>query len=89
MNIPSIGPNTPIQKITAKPVHVSLPSKPAAATKLTDRVELSHVNKMLATLKANDIRADKVASIKAQIASGVYETEAKLDAAIEKLINDL
>ena len=89
MNIPSIGPNTPIQKITAKPVHVSLPAKPAAATKLTDRVELSHVNKMLATLKANDIRADKVASIKAQIASGVYETEAKLDAAIEKLINDL
>jgi anti-sigma28 factor (negative regulator of flagellin synthesis) len=89
MNIPSIGPNTPIQKITAKPVHVSLPAKPAAATKLTDRVELSHVNKMLATLKANDIRADKVASIKAQIASGVYETEAKLDAAIEKLMNDL
>jgi anti-sigma28 factor (negative regulator of flagellin synthesis) len=89
MNIPSIGPNTPIQKITAKPVHVSLPAKPAAATKLTDRVELSHVNKMLATLKANDIRADKVASIKMQIASGVYETEAKLDAAIEKLMNDL
>ena len=89
MNIPSIGPNTPIQKITAKPVHVSLPAKPAAATKLTDRVELSHVNKMLATLKANDIRADKVNAIKAQIASGVYETEAKLDAAIEKLMNDL
>jgi anti-sigma28 factor (negative regulator of flagellin synthesis) len=89
MNIPSIGPNTPIQKITAKPVHVSLPAKPAAATKLTDRVELSHVNKMLATLKANDIRADKVQTIRAAIDAGTYETEAKLDAAIDKLLNDL
>ena len=87
--INSIGSNTPIQKIASQPVQKQLPAQAAKQVKLTDRVELSKVNHLLATLKANDVRADKVASIKAQIASGTYETEAKLDAAIDRLMDDL
>jgi len=35
-----------------------------------------------------EIRADRVAAIKAQIASGTYETDAKLDAALENLLDE-
>ena len=36
-----------------------------------------------------DIRADRVAEIRAQIASGVYETEAKLDVAVGRLLDEI
>jgi anti-sigma28 factor (negative regulator of flagellin synthesis) len=87
--IHGIGSNNPVQKITNSPVRVDLPAQPAKAAKLTDRVELSGVSHMLATLKANDVRADKVASVRAAIEAGKYETSEKLDAAIDKLLNDL
>ena len=87
--INGIGSNNPVQKIVSSPVHKSLPAQPAKQLKLTDRVELSGVSQMLATLKTNDIRADKVASVRAAIEAGTYETGAKLDAAIDKLLNDL
>jgi anti-sigma28 factor (negative regulator of flagellin synthesis) len=41
-------------------------------------------------LKAgSDIRADKVATIRQQLQAGTYETSAKLDAAIERLMDNL
>lgn len=36
-----------------------------------------------------DIRADKVASIKAQIADGSYFTDDKLDAALDRLLDEI
>jgi anti-sigma28 factor (negative regulator of flagellin synthesis) len=48
------------------------------------------MSQLLATLKKNDIRADKVAAIKAQIASGAYDADdKKLDAALDGLLDDL
>ena len=84
-----IGSNSPIQKIATNPVHKQLPAQPAKQLKLTDRVELSGVSHLLATLKANGIRADKVAGVRNAIEAGTYETSEKLDAAITKLMNDL
>ena len=50
----------------------------------------SHVNHLLQTLKAGgDIRADKVASMRQQIQAGGFETEARLDGAITRLMDDL
>jgi negative regulator of flagellin synthesis FlgM len=91
--INGIGPNTPINRISAaKPIQKSVPAKPATMVK-TDRVQLSGVKtveQLVAALKAGGpVRADKVAAIKAQIAAGTYESSAKLDAAIERLMNDL
>ena len=40
-------------------------------------------------LKSNEIRGAKVTSIKSQIAAGTYETDAKMDAAIDRLLDDL
>ena len=91
--INGIGGHNPIQKIVAQPIHKQLPVQPAtqqAVNQVTDKVQLSHVNQLLATLKAGgDIRADKVDAVRAQLKAGTYESEAKLDAAIDRLIDDL
>ncbi|QDU27673.1 Anti-sigma-28 factor, FlgM [Anatilimnocola aggregata] len=36
-----------------------------------------------------DVRQDKVNSIRAQIASGTYDTDAKLDAALSRLLDEI
>lgn len=38
---------------------------------------------------AGEVRTDRVAQIKAEIQSGAYETEAKLDAALDRLLDEL
>jgi anti-sigma28 factor (negative regulator of flagellin synthesis) len=71
---------------------VSLPaSRPASSEAVkatqTDQVELSFEAQMLA--RANEgIRADRVAYVKAQIASGVYETPEKIAATVERLLDE-
>jgi negative regulator of flagellin synthesis FlgM len=51
-----------------------------------DQLDLSTEAQMLA---GGEIRADRVAQVKAEIASGVYETDAKLDAAIDRLLDEI
>ena len=88
--INGIGSNNPVQKIATTPVMREVPATaPAKQLPLTDRVELSGVSHLLAALRANDVRADKVQSVRAAIEAGTYETSEKLDAAIDKLLNDL
>ena len=44
----------------------------------------------MASLKTNDVRVDKVTSIRDQIAAGSYDVDgAKLDAAVDKMLDDL
>lgn len=71
---------------------VSLPNSRSVNTEAvqsthTDQVELSFEAQMLA--RANEgIRADRVAYVKSQIASGVYETPEKIAATIERLLDE-
>lgn len=58
-------------------------------TRSADRVELSGLDGIMAKLKTNDVRHEKVAQVRQQIAEGTYETPEKIDAAIEKMIDDL
>src|SRR5262245_53130650 len=88
-SVNSIGPNSPVQKIIAKPVTRALPADAPTQQPAVDKLELSGVSHLLQTLKTNDIRADKVAQIKAQIEAGTYETEDKLDIAADRLLDDL
>ena len=86
------NPTYSINRTAGKPA--ATPAAPTGApARGSDKVELSGSNpisQMLKTLKAGgDIRADKVAAIKAQIASGTYEDDHKLDAATDKLLDDL
>lgn len=93
MSINSINnatPATPIQKLVSNPVQKQLPADAPAQLPATDRLELSGSSHLLQTLKANNgIRAAKVASIKAQIQAGTYETDEKLNGAVDKLLDEL
>ncbi len=52
-----------------------------------DSLEISAEAQMLSTSSATDIRADRVADLRAQIASGEYETPEKLEAAVSRMFD--
>ena len=55
-----------------------------------DQLDISPEADLLAQVhKLPEIRADRVAQIKAQIADGTYETEAKLDLALSRLLDEI
>ena len=86
-----VSGSSPIQKLVQQPIQKEIAADaPAQPTKPADRVEISGMSELLKTLKSGgDVRADKVAAVKAQIEAGTYEDDAKLDAAADKLLDDL
>ena len=92
MSVNGVGGNNPVQRVITNPIYKNLPAaQPAETTaaRSTDKLELSGFSHLLKTAKNNDVRADKVADIKAAIANGTDETDEKLDAATDKLLDDL
>ena len=69
------------------------PSAAASAPKAAaDKVEVSGTDgfqRLVAMAKDGGFRADKVADIKAQIASGTYDLDAKADAVADAILDDL
>jgi len=70
------------------------PIRPLAAPATTvaraaDRVELSGVNRLDTLQSTATIRTDKVTAVRAQLEAGTYETDAKLNIAIGKLLDEL
>ena len=85
---------------TSGPQQRSQPEKPAegatkASTAPVDQLELSHgsgVNRLDSTNQiagGGEIRIDRVAEIRRQISEGSYETPEKLDAALDRLLDQL
>ena len=63
---------------------------PASRTPAADELTLSPEATRASQLRAiPDIRADRVAELKAQIASGAYETDAKLNVALDRLLDEM
>lgn len=89
MSINSIGNNPQVQRIVSQPVQRSVSPAGPNQTSVTDKVELSGVGHLMKALQTNDIRTDKVAEIRAQIANGNYEDDRKLDVAIDRLLDEL
>jgi len=57
---------------------------------ISDELEISDVARLTELAReVPEIRQDRVASIRAQIAEGTYETDAKLDVAIERLLDEI
>jgi anti-sigma28 factor (negative regulator of flagellin synthesis) len=79
----------PVQKIVTTPIQKQVPAEAPKQVRVSDRVELSGVSHLMAALRKNDIRADRVAEIKAQIAAGTYDDDKKLDGALDGLLDDL
>jgi anti-sigma28 factor (negative regulator of flagellin synthesis) len=87
--INNVGSSNPVYKATTAAIAKQAPAQASGKSSATDRVELSGVGHLLKALKNNDIRADKVASIKAQIEAGTYDDDKKLDVAVGRLLEDL
>ncbi len=90
--IPSIaGQSTAVPRVTPRshghePVVINI----NPADQAGDSVEVSPMASWLSKLsEMPEIRQDLVDRVKAEIAAGTYETDAKLDAALENLMNDL
>jgi negative regulator of flagellin synthesis FlgM len=69
---------------------VSQPDSRTASGPIADELQISDA--ALAVERANqapDIRQDRVAAIRAQIAAGTYETPEKLDIAVERLLDEI
>ena len=73
--------------------HSARTSQPAAAANaapIQDELSLSDSAQMIDRVhQAPDIRQDRVASIRAQIANGTYETGNKLDVAVNRLLDEI
>ena len=87
--INGIGSHSPVQKIVSQPVQKQVPADAPKQLRATDRLEVSGASHLLASLKASGVRTELVQSLKAQIAAGTYETEAKLDAAVNRLLDEI
>ena len=96
MNIAASSAVNAAAKVRAAvPVHKSIPAGPAqapATAEKTDRAELSNtgeLQRLVQLAKGGDIRADKVAAIKAQINAGTYDVAGKAALVAARLLADL
>ena len=78
-----------VQKTATPVVQKQVPADAPAQNRVADRVDLSSVSHLIQAAKANNIRTDKVTSIKSQIEAGTYEDDQKLDVATDRLLDDL
>ena len=77
------GPVEPVGKAIQ-----ATPSSPAGG--VSDVVEISLAAQLTAKLhELPGVRADLVARVKDEIAAGTYETQEKLDIAVDRLLKDL
>jgi len=88
-SINGVGANSSIHKIIQQPVGKAAATEAPKQSGTLDKLELSGMNHLLQTLKTNDVRMNKVSQIRAEIEAGTYETPDKLDAAADKLLDDL
>lgn len=71
-------------------VKAPTPQQPADSIHGADQLDISPEADMISRIRdVPDIRTDRVAEIKAQIAEGVYDTDAKLEVAMGRLFDEL
>jgi negative regulator of flagellin synthesis FlgM len=76
------------------PPHAARPTPPAAevnsSSPISDEVQISDAARLIEqTQQLPDVRQDRVAAIRAQIAQGTYETPDKLDVAVSRLLDEI
>lgn len=65
------------------------PSTPSQGTRGADQVDISAAAEAALSGQMTDFRADLVARIRGEIEAGTYETAAKLDAAVDQLLDEM
>ena len=74
------------------PHRSSVVDAPAATDAFSpvDQLDISHEADLASRLQdIPDIRADRVAAIRAELEAGVYETDDKLDRAVSRLLDEM
>jgi len=87
-NIGSVGPTQPMKQ----PVSNQPPAKVANTQPVqsTDEVTISPEARMLNEMAGSqDMRAERLEQIKAAINDGTYETQEKLDIALDRLLGEI
>jgi negative regulator of flagellin synthesis FlgM len=70
--------------------HWNRPAAPAATPQQVDQVDISAAAEAaIRAAETGDVRADLVARVRSEIAAGMYETPAKLDSALERLLDEI
>lgn len=65
------------------------PTAPTGQSAAIDQLEISREADMVSRVRdIPDIRADRVAELRAAIESGAYETDDKMDVAVERLLDE-
>jgi negative regulator of flagellin synthesis FlgM len=89
MEVNGPGPvhhSIPVGQVRPAQNHPSPTAKPAGPV---DAVEISSAGRMLEKAsQSSAVRAERMAQIKAAIDAGTYETPEKLEAALEKLLDE-
>ena len=88
-SINNVGGNSPINRIVTNPIQKQIPADAPKQIGATDKLQLSGLSHMLKLAKDGDVRVDQVAQVKEAIAKGTYENDAKLDVAVDRLLDDL
>lgn len=66
------------------------PTTRPEAAQIADEVEISDAARLVEQVhQMPDIREDRVAAVRQQIAAGTYETDDKLNAALERLLDEI
>jgi negative regulator of flagellin synthesis FlgM len=66
------------------------PTPQVSASEVCDEVQISEAARAAEQAQSTqEVRADRVASIRAQIAEGTYETADKLDVAVARLLDEI
>lgn len=69
---------------------IAKPEAPTAGKSIQDELQLSDAARLLDQVDdVPEVRMDKVASIRAQIEAGTYETPEKLDIALDRLLDEI
>lgn len=65
-------------------------SAPSYSVHASDQLDISPEAELISQVhNLPEIRADRVAELKAAIASGTYETDDKIDAALDRLLDEI
>ena len=86
---PISQPNPALARIAARRA-AQAQQPPAQTQRAADSVELSNTARLLSQLKSvPDVRQNLVDRVRAEIDAGTYETEDKLDATIDGILNEI
>jgi len=71
-------------------LHPAQPTARPEPSQIVDQIDISEAAQLVEQVRQlPDIREDRVEAVRQQIAAGTYDTSDKLDAAIERLLDEI